>query len=126
MSLPTIRAVRLCRDINELPHATPPTASRSSNSSSNSAPYSSATDRGAWGSLVLPGLFFRIGRSSTLGWHFSQNTTPAPRSRTHNPPQCSQYFNSTRTWFLLSSRLLLITYLQKDGKSHFKLRTSYL
>ena len=39
--------------------------------------------------------FFGSGKSATFGWQRSQYT-PAPPSLSHNPPQCSQYFNSTR------------------------------
>jgi hypothetical protein len=48
------------------------------------------------GKLILPGFFFGTGKSSTFDRHLSQYT-PAPPSRTHSPPQCSQYFSSIRT-----------------------------
>src|SRR6476659_5552023 len=74
-------------------HAIPPTASRSGDSSNTPAPYFCTSDLSCLGSVALR-LFFAIGRSATLGSHFAQYT-PAPLSRTHSPPQCSQYFNST-------------------------------
>src|SRR5579863_5977238 len=43
--------------------------------------------------MTLTGLFFAVGNSSRSRWHFSQYTPP-PRSRTHRPTQCSQYFSS--------------------------------
>src|ERR1700722_9764195 len=47
--------------------------------------------------MILAGCFFGVGRSATLARQWSQYTPAAPFSRTHSPPQCSQYFNSTRT-----------------------------
>jgi hypothetical protein len=48
--------------------------------------------------MTLPGsFFFGMGKSAIRGWQFSQYTTPAPHSRSHKLPQCSQYFSSIRT-----------------------------
>src|ERR1700739_2026181 len=63
------------------------------------ASYPSTTVRlptGSLGRLCL----FGIGKSAIFGAHLSQYT-PAPPSRTHNPPQCSQYLSSTRISFSL-------------------------
>src|SRR3974390_2894255 len=110
-----LRHFRLGRHpANHVAHAAPPAAFRlPAFSAELSTSYSSTTvppptGLRPTGNEPLPGFFFTSGNSATLAWHLAQYT-PAPPSRTHNPPQCSQYFNSTRTSPApLSVRLLLI------------------
>jgi hypothetical protein len=103
--LPSFRLSR--QPSNLVVHAIPPAAAASNSTSPSfqlSTPYCSTTvdpRTGIFGTRL--GFFFGRGKSATFGWQFSQYTTPAPHSRIHNPPQCSQYFNSIRNRLLSSS-----------------------